>query len=181
MDQEKITNSELELMCQDICFGLGTNQYEELGLEVSGYCDLITTYKDENFKISQRNPCDGGYFLEAYYNGKKVLSSNTKEILENISSSLRREDDKENIMIIFGVREEEADAIRKSMDFSDIMGCTNYQDIQVDKINPVWIDKLEKLHTLNWENIRKKLVIDVSYLTQLELPLEIKSQQHLNL
>ena len=83
MVQEEITDSGLELMCQDICFGLGQNQDEELGLEVSPWSDVTTTYEDQNFKIVQRNPCDGGYFLRVYCKGKRVLSSSREEVIVN--------------------------------------------------------------------------------------------------
>ena len=166
MFTEGLSDSELELMCQNICFGLGKNQYEELGLEVSPWSDVTTTYEDQNFKIVQRNPCDGGYFLDVYYKGKKVLSSETREVFEEIPIFLRR---KEDIMHVFGIGEKEVDAMRR-MDFSEIRGWTDYQHIQIDESNPVWIDELCKTHEKFWPVIDRKLTWNVIFERYIEVP-----------
>jgi len=76
MSHERITDSELEEMCQDICLNLGKTQYGESWLKHDRYKDVITTYKDGNFTIIRKDGRDSGsFYLEVYYKGTKVLDS----------------------------------------------------------------------------------------------------------
>ena len=168
MSGETITESELENICKDICFGMGHNQYEELSLEVTEWCDLITTYEDDTLEITQKNFCDGNEHLEVFYKGKEVFGSSKEEIVLGFPIFYNRKEDFQAA----GFHEEEIELRRGEGDTNALVEHYGYgHKLEIRDGNTRWKNYVTNLHNKNWEKIRRKL--EWGYLTQLRLPFNI--------
>lgn len=71
------TFSEIEAItrrCIFIATNLSKNQYEELGLDVNHWCDLIYKYNKDIISIETLLGCDGTVIVDVSYDGDRVLS-----------------------------------------------------------------------------------------------------------
>ena len=163
MSHDTIPDSALESMCQEICLGFGQNQYEELGLEVNNYCDLITSYNENSFRIVQENPCDGGYYLKVFYKGKKVLESSMGDedpegLLDGQGYiALRRKED----YMEMGMTEEEIEEKGRNGSLKPITLNVCLHKIEIIRDGKEWINEIIRLHKKNLEKIREKLELSI--------------------